>query len=230
MNAAVIYEVTESIVKIARQTVRTSCDSFYCLQQFIHLFLFATISPVDFLCLFFKFCRDMVHIIWIISTVHEGVEIPVRITGNKNQQIGNNTTVPGRYWQSMLERVCFVLLLAQLVLQTASECPNACNGHGLCKGYDMCECYQNWIGSDCSLRLCQFGHAFVDTPLGLITTIVTYPLNLVTYSLTLQSFTDSISCFLQVIQMFLTVSPARPVLSYIIHKFIQMAFRNSSLI
>ncbi len=59
-----------------------------------------------------------------------------------------------------------MLLLAQLVLRTASECPNACNGHGLCKGYDMCVCYQNWIGGDCSLRLCPFGQAFVDTPLG----------------------------------------------------------------
>ncbi len=41
----------------------------------------------------------------------------------------------------------------------------------------MCECYQNWIGSDCSLRLCPFGHAFVDTPLGEITTIFTYSVN-----------------------------------------------------
>ena len=60
----------------------------------------------------------------------------------------------------------FALLgLVQLAL-VRSECPNACSSHGRCGAYDACICYRNWGANDCSERICQFGNAHVDTPLG----------------------------------------------------------------
>merc|ERR1711871_339473 len=47
-----------------------------------------------------------------------------------------------------------------------AECPNACSSHGRCGAYDACICYRNWGANDCSERICQFGRAHVDTPLG----------------------------------------------------------------
>jgi hypothetical protein len=47
-----------------------------------------------------------------------------------------------------------------------SECPNACSSHGSCGSYDTCSCYRNWIGNDCSERICQFGLAHIDNPKG----------------------------------------------------------------
>lgn len=45
------------------------------------------------------------------------------------------------------------LLLLLAGLATASAlCPNGCSGHGTCLEYDMCTCYQNWQGNDCSER------------------------------------------------------------------------------
>lgn len=57
---------------------------------------------------------------------------------------------------------CLLLQLYRVV----SECGNACSGHGMCTDYDMCICWRNWQGNDCSERICQFGRAFVDSPLG----------------------------------------------------------------
>jgi len=55
------------------------------------------------------------------------------------------------------------LLLFQLVV---SECPNGCSGHGSCGYKDMCTCYKNYQGSDCSERTCPFGYAHTDTVKG----------------------------------------------------------------
>lgn len=55
--------------------------------------------------------------------------------------------------------VCFLY-------QIAAFCPNACSGHGQCGKYDQCTCYRNWMGGDCSERICQFGQSHVDSPLG----------------------------------------------------------------
>lgn len=55
-------------------------------------------------------------------------------------------------------------VLLGLVSHTSAECANACNGHGKCTVYDMCICYRNWQGADCSERVCPFGNAHVDTP------------------------------------------------------------------
>jgi len=62
----------------------------------------------------------------------------------------------------MLRLVALALALAG----AAAECPNACSGHGDCANYDMCKCYRNWQGADCSQRTCPFGLAHVDTPKG----------------------------------------------------------------
>ena len=59
------------------------------------------------------------------------------------------------------------LLIASAVMTLASaSCPNDCSQHGLCNQYSACECYRNWMGADCSERVCPFGHAFIDTPQG----------------------------------------------------------------
>jgi hypothetical protein len=53
-----------------------------------------------------------------------------------------------------------------LVAFASASCPNDCSQHGLCNQYSACECYRNWMGADCSERVCPFGHAFIDTPQG----------------------------------------------------------------
>lgn len=60
----------------------------------------------------------------------------------------------------------FTAALATIVAYVSAECPNACSGHGTCGQKDMCTCYNNYQGNDCSERTCYFGIAFVDTPKG----------------------------------------------------------------
>ena len=62
----------------------------------------------------------------------------------------------------------FTTLVATALLLgvAAAECPNGCSQHGKCNLYSACECYRNWMGADCSERVCYFGHAFVDTAQG----------------------------------------------------------------
>lgn len=59
-----------------------------------------------------------------------------------------------------------IAALAALVAVATASCPNDCSMHGQCNIYSACDCYRNWMGADCSQRVCQFGHAFVDTPQG----------------------------------------------------------------
>jgi hypothetical protein len=59
-----------------------------------------------------------------------------------------------------------LLIVASLAASAYAECPNACSGHGECSTYDMCTCYRNWQGADCSERTCPFDLAHVDTPKG----------------------------------------------------------------
>jgi len=66
-------------------------------------------------------------------------------------------------------KVVALLLLSGLAAVSAS-CPNDCNGHGSCNVYSACDCYRNWMGADCSERVCYFGLAFVDTPAGDVNT------------------------------------------------------------
>jgi len=59
-----------------------------------------------------------------------------------------------------------ILLLAILPLLTRAACPNACSGHGSCGEFDMCTCYTNFEGGDCSQRVCPFNWAWVTTSNG----------------------------------------------------------------
>ena len=68
----------------------------------------------------------------------------------------------------MLAKSIFAALAAAayLFIFVAAECPNACSSHGKCGAFDACQCYRNWMASDCSERICQFALAHVDTPKG----------------------------------------------------------------
>jgi len=59
-----------------------------------------------------------------------------------------------------------VILALALAAGANAECPNACSGNGVCSAYDMCTCYRNFQGADCSARTCPFGIAHVDSPKG----------------------------------------------------------------
>ena len=59
-----------------------------------------------------------------------------------------------------------VLTAISIIPQLHAECINACSGHGSCTVRDMCDCYRNFMGADCSERVCPFGFAYVDTPKG----------------------------------------------------------------
>lgn len=53
-----------------------------------------------------------------------------------------------------------------LIAPAFGACPNKCSGHGRCGVNDVCECMQNWIAGDCSLRQCPFSRAWADTAVG----------------------------------------------------------------
>lgn len=57
--------------------------------------------------------------------------------------------------------------IAFLLFASANAiCPNDCSGHGDCSRSSHCTCYHNWMGADCAQRVCTFGRAFVDSPIG----------------------------------------------------------------
>lgn len=59
------------------------------------------------------------------------------------------------------------LALGVLVSTAFARCPNDCGGgNGVCNSGSVCECNRGFLGNDCSQRLCPFGEAFIDTPLG----------------------------------------------------------------
>lgn len=57
-------------------------------------------------------------------------------------------------------------VFAALAVYVQAECNNMCSGHGTCGVNDMCSCYRNWRGADCSERTCQFGRSIVDSAQG----------------------------------------------------------------
>jgi len=65
----------------------------------------------------------------------------------------------------IIEMKIFMLAIA-FVGTAFARCPNDCNGKGICNAASVCECYPNYMGNDCSERLCNFGKAWIDTNLG----------------------------------------------------------------
>jgi len=57
-------------------------------------------------------------------------------------------------------------ILAILATSAWARCNNDCSGNGICNAGSVCECELNFLGNDCSDRLCLYGKAFVDSPLG----------------------------------------------------------------
>jgi len=59
-----------------------------------------------------------------------------------------------------------VLVVIAPLLEVFAACPNACSGHGTCGDYDSCNCYSNWMGGDCSRRVCMYNWAWVTSAQG----------------------------------------------------------------
>lgn len=57
------------------------------------------------------------------------------------------------------------LLVAISIGAAAASCPGGCSGHGFCEAYDLCKCYPNWSGLDCSGRKCPQTKSWADTAL-----------------------------------------------------------------
>lgn len=60
----------------------------------------------------------------------------------------------------------FIFLLICNINKITSNCPNNCNGHGLCDKYSRCICSPQFYGADCSLRVCPQGPAWNDLATG----------------------------------------------------------------
>lgn len=60
----------------------------------------------------------------------------------------------------------WAMAMVLLVAPALGACPNKCSGHGRCGVNDVCDCMQNWIGGDCSMRLCPLVRAWQDTAVG----------------------------------------------------------------
>jgi len=61
----------------------------------------------------------------------------------------------------------FSMFVGALLLgEAVARCPNGCSGNGECGTNSQCLCHRNFMGADCSERICYFSYAFVDTPLG----------------------------------------------------------------
>lgn len=56
--------------------------------------------------------------------------------------------------------------VALLAVGARAQCPNRCSGHGMCDALSRCDCFDGWQGSDCSLRSCARGNAWVDVASG----------------------------------------------------------------
>ena len=51
-------------------------------------------------------------------------------------------------------------VISVFAVAVRAGCPNQCSGHGSCGNNDICTCYQDWQGPDCSLRTCPFGRSW----------------------------------------------------------------------
>jgi len=53
-----------------------------------------------------------------------------------------------------------------LAVSVYAGCPNACSGNGACGADDMCKCNRNFIGADCSQRVCPYAVSHTTTGQG----------------------------------------------------------------
>lgn len=65
-----------------------------------------------------------------------------------------------------MESLGILLLFVAIFGVVRPECSNGCSGHGICTQWDMCTCFRNFQGNDCSERICQFARAWADSPKG----------------------------------------------------------------
>jgi len=56
--------------------------------------------------------------------------------------------------------------LVAIIATAWGRCNNDCSGNGICDAGSVCECEINFVGNDCSDRMCLYGKAFIDSPLG----------------------------------------------------------------
>merc|ERR1719201_285894 len=63
-------------------------------------------------------------------------------------------------------KIMKVITLATIIASAWARCNNDCSGNGICNAGSVCECELNFLGNDCSDRLCLYGKAFIDSPLG----------------------------------------------------------------
>jgi len=62
-----------------------------------------------------------------------------------------------------VDKTLLIAVLAGAALAgTYASCANSCSGHGTCGSHDRCSCYPMFEGTDCSLKSCPSGPAFVD--------------------------------------------------------------------
>ncbi len=45
-----------------------------------------------------------------------------------------------------------------------AACNNLCSGHGDCSVESVCRCYSNWMGPDCSQRVCGYTKSYINAP------------------------------------------------------------------
>lgn len=66
----------------------------------------------------------------------------------------------------MFKFALYGTLAIAAIAQVAAECPNGCNQRGTCSAKDQCPCFKNYVGNDCSQRMCPTGYSWVDSPVG----------------------------------------------------------------
>jgi hypothetical protein len=70
------------------------------------------------------------------------------------------------FFAAMKTMATMIIAAAAAAALVAAECPSGCSGHGECQSNDNCECWPNYMGMDCSQRVCAYGRAWSDQAAG----------------------------------------------------------------